>query len=357
MKSGVPTVTVIIAARPSLTSIPAVEAAKQLDYPADKIQILVARGRQPSVQRNVAAKRATGDWIYFLDDDSCPPTGTLRVWLKVISHDDAVIVGGPNLCPPSAPRLELAFAATMANRLAFGPSVARYSAVGQTRSTDEKELILCNLLIRRDLFLAEGGFDESLYPNEENALMDRIRQKGYGLYYEPELYVYRSPRSNARAFAKMVFTYGRGRAEQVRLHPTWGSLPNLIPSSFLIYMIALPWLPAWYAGGLVFYLLLLFGSVLHSPNLGPRASSASPSEDRFEPPSINSKPSIMAVTCLVVLTHLGYGIGFLRGLFTRLRGQKKMDAIEVQIEEFTPPTTKLDLTKPTEASHGLERKD
>jgi hypothetical protein len=40
-----------------------VAASRTLDYPADKLDIIVARGKQPSAQRNAALKAARGDLI------------------------------------------------------------------------------------------------------------------------------------------------------------------------------------------------------------------------------------------------------------------------------------------------------
>jgi hypothetical protein len=45
-----------------------------------------------------------------------------------------------------------------------------------------------------------GGFNEKLYPNEENALMDELQKRGGKLLYDPELIVYRRPRPTFRAF-------------------------------------------------------------------------------------------------------------------------------------------------------------
>src|SRR5437667_15217 len=72
------TVTVIIAARPEQADIQAVPASRALDYPTGKLEIIVARGKQPSAQRNAAIKAARGEWIYFLDDDSVPRPDNLR---------------------------------------------------------------------------------------------------------------------------------------------------------------------------------------------------------------------------------------------------------------------------------------
>ena len=124
------------------------------------------------------------------------------------------------------------------------------------RETTEKELILCNLIARRDALLELGGFNESLYPNEENALMDELQKNGGKLLYDPGLVVHRRPRGNLKAFAKMLLNYGRGRAEQFRVNPTLGSAPNFVPPLFRVYLLALPVL-LWKAGWLLWPVLPL----------------------------------------------------------------------------------------------------
>ena len=217
---SVPLITVIIPTRPGDAEPLALAAARRLDHPADRLEIIVARGKQPSVQRNTALRAAKGDLIYFLDDDSLPPPDNLRRVLTHFADAKVVMVGGPNVCPADAPPLEQSFAAVMGTWLAFGPSRARYTPVGKARTSGEKELILCNLMGRREALLAAGGFDEALYPNEENALMDELQKRGGTLRYDPEFIVHRRPRRTLGAFCKMLMNYGRGRAEQFRLHTT-----------------------------------------------------------------------------------------------------------------------------------------
>ncbi|MDB6023535.1 MAG: hypothetical protein JWQ04_3392, partial [Pedosphaera sp.] len=239
MNESLPSVTVLIAARPGQAEIKAVTAARLLDYPREKLELIVARGKQPSVQRNTAMRAARGELIYFLDDDSTPPPGNLRRAVEAFADPQVKMVGGPNLCPADAPFLEHVFALVHSSWLAFFSSCARYASVGKLRVSSEKELILCNLIARREAMLELGGFNEALYPNEENALMDELQKRGGKLLYDPELIVYRRPRSNLRAFAKMLLNYGRGRAEQVRLHPTLGSAPNFVPPLFCVYLLGL----------------------------------------------------------------------------------------------------------------------
>jgi len=316
-----PTVTVLIAARPGQAQVKAVPASQALDYPSEKLQILLARGRQPSAQRNTGMRQARGELIYFLDDDSVPRPQNLKLAVKHFQQASIKMVGGPNVCPDDAPWLEKVFALVLSS-WALGPSRARYTALGRSRETSEKELILCNLVARRAALLELGGFNEALYPNEENALMDELQKRGGKLLYDPDLVVERRPRPNLKAFARMLMTYGRGRAEQFRLHPTFGSALNFVPPLFVLYVVVT---------ACVFVFAPVFGRILLAPLglyglvvLGQAAVLAT---------KANVTRSLAAVP-LMILTHLLYGFGFWRGLFTQLKAPSDRSPVPVEMEEI-----------------------
>ena len=313
MSDPFPSVTVLIPTRPDQADIPAVTAARRFDYPREKLEIIVARGKQPSVQRNTAIKQARGEWIYFLDDDSQAPPGNLQRAASYFKDPKVKMVGGPNLCPPDAPPLEQIFALVLASWLAFGPSRARYAGFGRARETSEKELISCNLLARRDALLEFGGFNEALYPNEENALMDELKKRGGKLIHDPQLIVYRRPRHNLKAFAKMAFTYGRGRAEQFRVNPTLGSAPNFVPPLFVGYLLAVAFL-----GRIGLIPLAAYGLALIV-----QAAALTRHGKRFH---------CLAAIPLMALTNIGYGIGFWRGMFTKLKTPQERTTTPVKLE-------------------------
>jgi succinoglycan biosynthesis protein ExoA len=324
VRENLPSVTVLIAARPGQAEVKAVPASLALDYPPEKLQILVARGRQPSAQRNVGMKAAQGDLLYFLDDDSVPQPRNLRIAVRHLEDSSTKMVGGPNICPEDAPALEKVFALVLASPLAFWSSSSRYMPVGKVRQTSEKELILCNLVARRAPLLELGGFNEALYPNEENALMDELQKRGGKLVYDPEFLVTRRPRSNLKSFTRMLMTYGRGRSEQFRLHPTLGSAPNFVPPLFLLYLVAtllacigVPAIGRVMLLPIGIYCLALMVQVAILATKAPL-------------------PRCLAAGPLIVLTHLLYGWGFWRGLFTRLNLKPDREPVPVELQEIKP---------------------
>jgi len=338
-----PSVTILIAARPGQSEIKAVAATRQLDYPHNRLEIIVARGQQPSVQRNAALKAADGALIYFLDDDSMPPPDRLRHAVVHFSDVTVKMVGGPNLCPPDAPKLEQIFAVVLSSWLAFGPSRARYAAVGSLREASEKELILCNLLARREALLELGGFNEALYPNEENALMDELQKRGGRLLYDPQFTVQRRPRPSLKAFARMLLNYGRGRAEQFRSYPTFGSAPNFVPPLFCLYLVLLP---------LLMKLLpwrFTLENTFRGSNGDVRHQTFSPDIHLALLPLAGYLLALLLQTListfrhgilkgisalpLLALTHFFYGLGFWRGLFTTLKAHDQKPATEVTLEK------------------------
>jgi GT2 family glycosyltransferase len=344
VNEDVPSVTILIAARPDEVNVKAVPPCRALNYPAGKIEILLARGKQPSAQRNAGMKTARGELVYFLDDDSLAQVENLQRGTSHFQDPKVEMVGGPNVCPPGAPWLEKVFARVLGSRLAFGPSRARYIPVGRVRETSEKELILCNLLARRDALLALGGFNEALYPNEENALMDELQKRGGKLIYDPDFFVYRRPRSTLKAFCKMLMTYGRGRAEQFRLHPTFGSVLNFVPPLFLLYLVvfvvvlfvAPPWITDMMLAPLVFYVVLVLAEaavlgVFHRLPRGPKDRGSELDGESGKHFVIGA-----ATAPLIALTHVLYGFGFWRGLFTKLDRAHDKGPTPVIIERVEP---------------------
>jgi succinoglycan biosynthesis protein ExoA len=292
---SLPRISVIIPRKPG-GAVRALAGLARADYPAELFEVLVAYGSMPSAQRNLAAREAAGEILYFLDDDSQVHPGFLRVAAGHFRDPLVAAVGGPSLTPATDSPLQRAIGAAFASPVGGGGVRNRYQKSGRARFTSDSELILCNLGFRREIYLNHGGLDERLYPNEENELMDRLQQEGFHLVHDPELAVFRSQRTSYRAFWKQMYSYGRGRGEQTVL--TGKAKPvSLAPAALLLYLLLLPLSLGWVsAAPLLGYLALVVGSSLFG---ALRARD----------------PRALSWMLLVYPTlHLVYGAGIINGL-------------------------------------------
>ncbi len=290
-----PRISIIIPVKPGgkVTALAAVAAA---DYPVDSVEVLIAEGRQPSRQRNLAVAASRGEIIYFLDDDSRVAPGFLRRCLRHFAEPSVAAVGGPSLTPDSDTRLQHAFAMVFTSPLGGGGMRNRYRRSGAARATTDQELILCNLSFRRDWFVACGGFDERLYPNEENELLERIGRAGGRLIHDPDLAVERSQRSTLGAFCRQLYGYGRGRGEQTVLSGIIKPA-TLVPALFVLYLALLPLgHKAVYYTPLLCYLILILAMTAAGLVRSGRPQSA------------------LLLPMLFPLFHICHGLGMIRGL-------------------------------------------
>ena len=297
--------------------VKAKEALRQLKAPSSQFEILVVEGTKPSRQRNLAAQNANGDILYFLDDDSLVTTDCMILCEMALKNPGVAVVGGPSLTPDTDSTLQHVFGTAISSPFGAGSMCNRYRAVGGSRETSEQELILCNLAFRKDVFLSEAGFDERLYPNEENELLDRISAAGYKMIHIPSMSVMRSQRCSLSAFIKQMFSYGRGRAQQ-----TWiagpRSLMSFMPLLFVIYLAALPLLPL----NLIWQLPLII-YVFFDIFFATRVISTS------------GTYSAMSLLLFFPLMHCANGIGLLYGLFSgRPRMATAEDITILRVKEF-----------------------
>ncbi len=307
-----PTFSLIIPVKPG-GFVAAVEHVMNLMAVEPWYEIILAEGNAPSQQRNRAAEAAGGDILFFLDDDSLVQPGNFARCADAMVNPSVAVVGGPSITPDRDSWLQKLFGYALASPFGSGGVRNRYRIQGSVRPTTDKELILCNLAVRRSVFLALGGFNERLYPNEENEFMERVVSAGHTLIHEPTMAVYRSQRSTLKAFIRQMFSYGRGRGEQTLLTSSW-SVTSFIPLLFVLYLALLPVAMGISALLIIPLLCYLAGALVAS--LAVLLSSG--------------RLSAILLPVLFPLMHLSNGIGLLWGLLRGKPAPRRCGALQIR---------------------------
>jgi succinoglycan biosynthesis protein ExoA len=314
-------VSFIIPIGPGLKPDICVESLRKIDYPKGNIEVVVAEGRSPSKQRNMAVEKASGDIVYFLDDDVVVAGDILRHTLPHYDRKEVSVVGGPMVTPEDDPLLARCFGYTMESFIGAAGMRYRFRPIGGTCEADETRLVLCNLSCRRDVYLKEGGLRADLYPNEENEFFNRLAARGHTMIYEPKALVYHSRASTIRRIIGKNISYGRGRMEQILIQPSSFKPVFAMPTLFSAYLAsALP--VAAFTGWLLYLIpLALYLTLTGFESLRTALK--------------RSEPAVFpAMWLLYPVVHISYGVGFVWGPIRRmLRGARDAET-EVKINRL-----------------------
>ena len=267
-----------------------------LDYPAEKREIIVvddgssddtarvaaelgakvvpsgAVGGGPAAARNRGAAVAQGEILAFIDSDCTASKAWLRELLPVFAGTGVAAVGG------------------FVDGLRQAGALDRYEAVMSSLNLGRREMTggaggdtfylpSCNLLLRRDVFAAAGGFRADLQVGEDVDLTWRLRDGGWSIVYLPQGTVCHAHRARLWPFMKRRFDYGTSEGLLQQLHPVRGKKMLLPPAlAALVGLLAaalvgrslLPLLPA--------ALLLLVDGLLAGRKLRQQGLSLSASK-------------------------------------------------------------------------------
>ncbi|RQW85034.1 MAG: glycosyltransferase, partial [Geobacter sp.] len=109
-----PAVSIIIPVKPG-GAVRALESLRNVEYPENFLEVLIAEGTCPSRQRHLAAQEAQGALLYFLDDDSFVSPDVLARAVRHYRQDKVAVVGGPSLTPEEDSPLRQAFGLALAS--------------------------------------------------------------------------------------------------------------------------------------------------------------------------------------------------------------------------------------------------
>ncbi len=303
-------ISVIIPVAPGSSERSAVRAVESANPGGRIAEILAVEGAHPSRQRNLAARMARGHFLYFIDHDSIVETNTVRNLLRTIRMTRSSAVGGPNVGIKGASRFGRLVDCVLASPIGSPLVYRRYSTTGTGAPARENNLILCNLMVEREVFLRIGGFDPRLYPNEENEFLNRLNAEGHPSYYTPDAAVRKARKYTLRSYISENFRYGRGRMEQIWVSPYLSDAAFLaLPAAAFVVFTALPLHPFSRLLAAAYAVAVAISSALSARKMVVRGR-------------LSVFLNTALIFLLILMRHASYGMGLIYGMATGWRNKK-----------------------------------
>lgn len=290
------------------------------DYPADRMEILIADGMSddetreiiaamPGAERvriignprriqsaglNEAIQHATGDIIVRVDGHTIIAPDYVSQCVKALEATGADNVGGA-MDPVGITATGKAIAA--AGKSPFAVPTA-FHVSQQAQFTDTVYLGAWP----RKVFERVGGFNEHVGVNEDYELNVRIRATGGEIYFSPDIRSVYYGRQALPALARQYYRYGKSKVRTLREHPASLRPRQLVAPVFVAGLVGglpLGWFNRllqrlWLAGVMAYGIANLYFSFKASAQLAPQIAWRLP---------------------FVFLTiHLAWGFGFWVGL-------------------------------------------
>ena len=231
-----PSVSIIIPVRNRPAQIEeCLRSLTRLRYPAEKLEIIVVddastdhtpqtvsafpvhlitlkENKQASFCRNLAAHKARGDILAFIDSDCLAEPLWLQELIPAFKDPSLAAVGG-----------------VVGSYFVDSP-LDRYEQVKSSliiglrarRSSENENFFYvpsCNLLARRNIFEKLDGFKEDMFVGEDVDFCWRLQDAGYHVEFRPAGTVYHKHRNELRPFCSRRFDYGTSEPILQRRHP------------------------------------------------------------------------------------------------------------------------------------------
>jgi succinoglycan biosynthesis protein ExoA len=289
------------------------------DYPADRMEILVADGgsadrtreivsrlavedkrirlldnsahRIQSYGMNLAIKAARGELILVTDVHAEYANNYVSKLVDAFERTGADCAGGAQRAKAET-WFQKALCAALGSPLGVGGAAYR---------SPDKDGFVDTVFpgsFRRSILEKVGLYDVKAVTNEDAELQQRILQAGGKVYLSKDVVVHYYPRKSFRLLARQYFKYGDGRARTLLLHKRFPVVRPLIPFLFVV-------------GGATLVI------VPPLQPLAPLAFGAYAALTGLEAIRVGSEVGLWAIPVVWAIfptMHLSHGIGMLQGL-------------------------------------------
>lgn len=212
-----------------------IKSLRNLDYLKNEYEIIVVKGTNPSMNRNKGAKKAKGEIVVFLDDDAEVERDFLKKAEDFFSNYDVDVLGGPQLTPKDDKKFARISGYALSSIFGGFSIRNRYKKGKLSLNADEKSITSANLFCKKEV-IKKVKFNPELWPGEDPDFINRCKETGFRVAYNPEIFIYHRRRPNLKSFIKQIFSYGKTRPA-IRTKSIM-SVFFLVPLLFLIYLIS-----------------------------------------------------------------------------------------------------------------------
>lgn len=132
---------------------------------------------RPAQKRNIGTRASKGDIIAFIDDDAYPSTQWLKKAACLFQEKKVEAVCGPGVLPEKTNEWEQIFDLLLKSPIGSGGYSYRFTPEKERYVDDFPSM---NLLIKKEIFLELGGFDNDYWPGEDSKLCEELVYKKKG---------------------------------------------------------------------------------------------------------------------------------------------------------------------------------
>jgi GT2 family glycosyltransferase len=277
-----------------------------LQLNSSRTRIIITDKRSQGEKFDIGIAAATGEICAFVGDDTYPRSDWLEKAIKYFRDPEVVAVGGPGLTPPNDSMMQHASGLVYSSLMGGGFASFRYTAKRERLCDD---LPATNLLVSREALLQVGGISVPFRSGEDTFLCMKLSKLGKKILYAPDVVVFHHRRPLFRPHARQVWNAAIHRGYFAkRFGGNSRRIGYFLPSLAVISGCVLP-LIALLTPQILPYILSIVGIYLAGVLLSALA--------------VAKRLHLALIVSLgIILTHLTYGVGFLRGLL--LRDEKKL---------------------------------
>jgi glycosyltransferase involved in cell wall biosynthesis len=260
-----------------------------------RVRVLENPGRTAPAALNVLLSAARGDIVTRVDGHSFVAGDYLERIVEVMETTGESVVGGPVQMEADTP-----FRRALVQAL-YAPVGVGSVPYRTLRARAHVESLQTGSF-RREVLDRVGVFDESLAVVEDLDMNTRIRKAGYRLLLDPAIRFWYVPRGSLSSLGRQIFTVGRVKAWILRKHPDIFKVKYVLPS-LLVLAVSVAAALALLGRGRARELAAAFLAVYAGTVFGFALSRL---------PLLGA--GALRLLAILPTLHLGYGLGFLRGV-------------------------------------------